>query len=47
MNQNNEDAASSRDERNCLQRRAVCNVSNSTSHTRVVLDFSCRSSNGL
>jgi hypothetical protein len=43
MNQNNEDASSTK-ERYYLPRHAVCNSSNSTSHTRVVLDGSCRSS---
>jgi hypothetical protein len=46
MNRNNEDASST-EERYYLPRHAVCNSSNSTSHTRVVLDGSCRSSEGL
>jgi len=46
MNQNNEDA-SSREERYYVQRRRLYKSSESTSHTRVVLDVSCRSSRGL
>jgi len=46
MNQNNEDTSKS-EERYYIQRHAVCKSSNSTSHTHVVLDGSCRSSNRI
>ena len=46
MNQNNEDVSNT-EERYYLPRHTVCNSSNSTSHTRVFLNGSCRSINGF
>ena len=40
MNQGNEDTSST-EERYYLPRHAVCNISNTTSHTRVDLEGSC------
>ena len=44
MNQNNEDASTT-EERYYAPRHAVFKISNSKSHIRVDLDGSCRSSN--